>query len=170
LKWAIKKSKADIYIYASVQEYSTQDATKCKIEAHNEYYDVHVIISGEERVDIYDRTLLETDEIYDQVNDIGFYRQSEKPFASIILKPGQFLFIDTTEAHKVRINSVAEVNVRKVVFKIRKEPSINHSITHLVIDVDGTLTDSGIYYGCRDSELKKIQHQGCCRFFCCKGG
>lgn len=46
--------------------------------------------------------------------------------------------------------------------------SKGEKIQLLVIDVDGTMTDAGIYYDQNGNELKKVLHQGCSWIFCSK--
>ena len=40
-------------------------------------------------------------------------------------------------------------------------------IEYFVIDVDGTMTDAGIYYDDSGNELKKFCTKRCCWFFHC---
>lgn len=47
-------------------------------------------------------------------------------------------------------------------------PMIDYSkIEYFVIDVDGTMTDAGIYYDDAGNELKKVLYKRCRRFFHC---
>ena len=105
-------------VYANVQDYATHDDAADRYEAHREYADVQVVVSGTERIGIAARTpCLDVVEPYDEKRDIEFVRAEG---GLVPLRAGQFLVIFPHEAHEPGVHPASgPANVRKVVVKVR---------------------------------------------------
>ncbi|HET8885521.1 MAG TPA: YhcH/YjgK/YiaL family protein [Salinimicrobium sp.] len=97
-------------------EYETQPEEKAVWEAHRKYLDVHVILSGEECVQIADISNMDETSDYSNENDYQIF--TGKKEQEIHLKPGCFLILFPHEVHKTSIQVESSTSVRKKVFKI----------------------------------------------------
>ena len=107
-------------LYATLNLFETQPDDKLFFESHKEYLDIHVVIEGEERMDIADTAALALDEGASKPeNDFYVYTDTNPAHQSIILKDGDFLVAFPADAHRVKGRVDGPSNVRKVVFKIK---------------------------------------------------
>lgn len=107
-------------IFASVQQYETEDKELLKFECHKKYIDVQCILEGEE--DIYWENTEDLDG-WSEFNYEGDYALSESKNLKypISLKSGDFILLYPEDAHKPRCKNTASVLVKKVVIKIRQK-------------------------------------------------
>lgn len=94
--------------------YTTQVAEKALWEAHRLYLDIHVILEGEEYVDIADISLMKSSKDYEEDYEL-FTGQKEH---SILLRKGYFLMLFPHEVHKTTIAVGDSVDVKKKVYKL----------------------------------------------------
>lgn len=87
-------------------------------ENHHKYIDIHLVLSGAEKMDI---ALPEDLEQYDEKPDADAYFFHGKGRQQIILKPGEFLVAFPEDAHKPQQMVDAPAQITKVVFKVRVE-------------------------------------------------
>lgn len=104
-------------IYINVMERELKKPENAKLEVHNEYIDIQVLVKGEaesfgwsERADV---KLPLGD--FDTVKDIQLF--DDKPQTYYTLRPGQFTILLPDDAHAPL---VGEGTVKKVIVKVRK--------------------------------------------------
>ena len=97
--------------------FKTKEEHECLFEAHERFYDVHIILSGEERILVSSVENLKVVKSYDTVNDIMFLEgDAEKEY---ILKQGDWLVCLPEDAHKVGMAPTNKrIPIKKVVAKI----------------------------------------------------
>ena len=100
-------------LYVTRFDYETVDEAQSFFEAHRRYLDVHVMVSGCERVDLADPAGLT--EFTHQGDFWGYHGEAEQ---SLILKPGDFLVVFPGDAHRLKIQLGDPARVSKVVFKV----------------------------------------------------
>ena len=100
-------------LYATLNRYETVPLENTFFEAHKRYLDIHVLIKGEERVDIANPEKLTEFEHRDD-----FYAFHGKGEQTVILRPGSFLVVFPGDAHRIKIRTDGSCAVEKVVFKI----------------------------------------------------
>lgn len=103
-------------VYINRFSYDTVDEKDAFFEAHKHYIDVHVVLSGEEKIGISDRSILESlgyDEDSDSYELVGECEQYVK------LKPGKILICFPRDAHKVKIINNGANKVDKAVIKVK---------------------------------------------------
>lgn len=100
-------------LYATLNRYDTVPFEETFFEAHRRYLDIHVLIKGEERVDIANPENLTE---YEHSGDFYAYRGDAEQ--TVLLRPGNFLVVFPGDAHRVKIQTTAPCAVEKVVFKI----------------------------------------------------
>lgn len=102
-------------VFCLIQEYQTKAAGK--IEAHNRYIDVQVVIEGVERIDYKDRSLLESDGIFNNDKDIGFFKGDGDP---VVISKGEFAVFFPGDGHAPGLTQgESPCRVRKAVYKVK---------------------------------------------------
>ena len=100
-------------LYVTRFTYETLPLEDTFFEAHRRYLDVHLMVTGEERVELASPAGLE---LFEHKDDFYAYRgQAEQ---SLILRPGSFLVVFPEDAHRIKIQVNGPETVSKVVFKV----------------------------------------------------
>ena len=100
-------------LYATRFDYTTLPPEETFFEAHRQYLDVHVMVRGEERVEIASPKDLV---LFDHKGD--FYAYRGEADHSFVLRPGMFLVVFPDDAHRIKMQVDAPQQVSKVVFKL----------------------------------------------------
>ena len=106
--------KGDL-MYCTRFTYETIPQEESFFEAHRRYLDIHIMVEGEERVDVNrpeDLTLTEAQEGND------FYAYQGESWHSTVLKPGEFLVVFPGDAHRIKVQVDGPKTVSKAVFKV----------------------------------------------------
>lgn len=96
--------------------YETLHGEECFFEAHKKFLDIHLMLSGSERVEIAPPTSLEP--LYSRPDD-DFYAYRGQGHYKLELFPGDFLVVFPGDAHKIKMRASGSRQVTKAVFKIR---------------------------------------------------
>ena len=104
-------------IYAILTSYKTKDKKDTPIESHKEYYDLVVVLEGEERmyVDFVDDMVVDN---VDKNKDMIYYKNKEEAIR-ITMTPGIFTLFDIGDVHHPYCVSKKEEQIKKVTFKIK---------------------------------------------------
>lgn len=94
-------------------EYETKDSNEGVWEAHRKYLDIHVVVEGEEIIEISDINVAES--IKDYEDDYELFSSTAQH--KIHLKPGYFLILFPHEVHKTSVRVNEAVALKKKVFK-----------------------------------------------------
>ena len=106
--------KGDL-VYCTRFTYETIPQEESFFEAHRRYLDIHIMVEGEERVDVNrpeDLTLTEAQEGND------FYAYQGESWHSAVLRPGAFLVVFPGDAHRIKVQVDGPKTVSKAVFKV----------------------------------------------------
>ena len=103
----------DDLLYVTRFDYETIPLEEAFFEAHKKYLDVHLIMSGAERVDISHPDVLT---LFDHKDD--FYAYQGEAEQTLLLTPGSFLVVFPGDAHRIKVQVRGPENVSKVVFKL----------------------------------------------------
>lgn len=103
----------DDLLYVTRFDYETLPFEDGIFEAHKKYLDVHLLLSGEERVDI---AHPETLELFEHRDD--FYAYHGQAEQTVVLRPGSFLIVFPGDAHRLKVPVNGPAKVSKVVFKL----------------------------------------------------
>ncbi|MGT2833190.1 YhcH/YjgK/YiaL family protein [Streptococcus halotolerans] len=102
--------------YFNVIQYESTTEDQRVWESHRREYDVHYIISGEER--IYHNFLTQmTLGDYDEAGD--WQQMTGKQASELVLSPGNVLILDANDAHKTGLIVRESETIRKIVFKLK---------------------------------------------------
>ncbi len=100
-------------LYVTRFTYDTLPLNETFFEAHRRYLDVHLMMEGEERVDIASPAGLS---LFEHRDDFYAYRGEAEQ--SLVLRPGSFLVVFPEDAHRIKIQVNGPETVSKVVFKV----------------------------------------------------
>ena len=104
-------------IYANVEEYTTKDVGY--FEAHKDYLDIQILLSGEEIIEYTPLEGLSVKESYDKSRDIAFFYDGKNYVTPIKLEEGLFTVLYPQDAHKPQLKYITNQKVKKVVVKIK---------------------------------------------------
>lgn len=97
-------------------DYNTLPEGDAMWEGHAQYADIHVVLSGEEKIGVTDAARL-TATIRDKASDfIGYEGDVETWFT---MRPGDILVVYPEDVHMVKVQLKGESHVEKAVFKVR---------------------------------------------------
>lgn len=103
-------------VYYTRFTYETVAPEESFFEAHRRYLDIHVMLAGEERVDLNHPEELE---LFQAEKDSDFYAYRGVARHSVVLRPGAFLVVFPGDAHRIKVRVSGPEIVSKAVFKIR---------------------------------------------------
>ena len=103
-------------VYATRFTYETIPAEESFFEAHQNYLDIHIMLSGSERVEIAPPEKLTE---FDRVEANDFYAYRGQGDYQLVLSPGDFLVVFPGDAHRIKMQVDGPRTVTKAVFKIR---------------------------------------------------
>jgi biofilm protein TabA len=104
-------------VFAPVSEYETKLPADGKWEAHKNYIDVQIVLSGKEQIGIAPVEKATVVVPYSEAKDVMFVNPSvENDYHA---KPGTFFIFFPTEAHRPNMMDGEQVKVKKIVFKVK---------------------------------------------------
>lgn len=106
-------------VYCTRFTYETIPLEEGFFEAHRRYLDIHLMLEGEERVDVSHPDGLELTESREE-NDFYAYRGGAQH--SMVLRPGEFLVVFPGDAHRIKLQVDGPKTVSKAVFKVLIDP------------------------------------------------
>ncbi len=107
-----RKLEGDL-LYVTRFDYVTSPLEETFFEAHKKYLDVHLMLDGQERVDV---SHPDTLALFDHKDDFYAYRGEAEQ--TLILTPGSFLVVFPGDAHRIKVQVKGPETVSKVVFKL----------------------------------------------------
>ena len=91
--------KGDL-VYCTRFTYETIPQEESFFEAHRRYLDIHIMVEGEERVDM---NRPEDLKLTDAQEGNDFYAYQGESWHSTVLKPGEFLVVFPGDAHRIKV-------------------------------------------------------------------
>ena len=104
----------DVYVTRFTYETVPEEESVC--EAHRNYLDIHIMLSGSERVEIAPPEKLTE---FDRVEANDFYAYRGEGDYRLVLSPGDFLVVFPNDAHRIKMRVNGPETVTKAVFKVR---------------------------------------------------
>ena len=106
-------------LYVSRCAFRTQPDENTFYEAHRRYLDIHVVVKGEERLDVAETASLTIDEERSRPeNDFYAFTDKAPVCQRAVLRPGSFFVAFPQDAHRCQGQVDGASEVEKVVFKI----------------------------------------------------
>jgi biofilm protein TabA len=115
-----QKGKIDInkeVFFGIGLEYDTKNEIECLWEAHQKYLDIHVILEGEEVINISETSTMKQTMEFDYENDYQLFEGTKQHH--ICLRKGEFLALYPNECHQTAVKLEEASFVKKIVFKIK---------------------------------------------------
>ena len=106
--------KGDL-VYCTRFTYETIPQEESFFEAHRRYLDIHIMVEGEERVDM---NRPEDLKLTDAQEGNDFYAYQGESWHSTVLKPGEFLVVFPGDAHRIKVQVDGPKTGSKAVFKV----------------------------------------------------
>ena len=103
-------------VYAMVTENPTKDMDSTKWESHHSYIDLHMVITGEEKIGVADISKLTVTMPYDASKDLVNYTGEGNFYTAM---PGTFFLFFPADAHRPNITTNGNKPDKKIVIKIR---------------------------------------------------
>lgn len=104
-------------IFVNVAEYETELAAERFWEAHREYIDLHVLMEGQERIDV-SFTQNMQEKSYDAAKDM-LVLEGQAQAGVNMLHAGDFLVCYPQDAHRTAVHVDLKSKVKKCIFKIK---------------------------------------------------
>ena len=99
-----------------VAEYTTVKREERFWEAHKAYLDIHILVKGEETIDI---NFIENMKLGEYKEADDFLPMEGDMQASITLKPGDFLICYPEDAHRTGVIATKVSDLKKGIFKVK---------------------------------------------------
>ena len=96
--------------------YQTISDEESFFEAHEKFLDIHLMLSGSERVEIASPKALTQ---FDSQPENDFYAYRGQGTHKLVLAPGDFLVVWPDDAHKIKMMLEHPETVTKAVFKVK---------------------------------------------------
>ena len=103
-------------VFVNRFDYETVSPQQAVWEGHEQYADIHVLLSGCERIGVSDAADLTVTSRNPEEDFVGF----EGPVTNwLSMQPGQVLIVFPEDVHMVKVQLDGECQVQKAVFKVR---------------------------------------------------
>lgn len=103
-------------LFVNIVEYTTTTAEERFWEAHKSYLDIHVMLRGEEQIDL---NFISNMDIKEYVAEDDFLPMNGKKNGSVILREGDFLICYPGDAHRTAVMVDEPSGLKKAIFKVR---------------------------------------------------
>jgi YhcH/YjgK/YiaL family protein len=103
-------------VFAFITENPTKDPDSTKWESHRNYIDLHLVITGEEKIGVADISTLMVTMPYDESKDLINYTGEGKFYTA---DPGTFFLFFPSDAHRPGVTTGGNKPDKKIVIKIR---------------------------------------------------
>ena len=103
-------------LFVNIVEYTTTTPENRFWEAHRQYLDLHVMLSGEEQIDL---NFIENLHQKEYVPADDFLPLEGEKNSYVILREGDFLLCFPHDAHRTAVAVNSPCTIRKAIFKIK---------------------------------------------------
>lgn len=103
-------------LFVNIVEYTTTKPEERFWEAHREYLDIHVMLEGEEQIDV---AFIENMKQGDYVPEDDFLPLEGKKSGCVALRKGDFLVCYPQDAHRTGVAADQPSMVKKAIFKLK---------------------------------------------------
>lgn len=103
-------------LFVNIVEYTTTEAENRFWEAHKNYLDVHLMLNGEEQIDL---NFIQNMDVKEFVEKDDFLPMNGEKNSSIILRNGDFLICYPCDGHRTAVMVKEPNTIKKAIFKVR---------------------------------------------------
>lgn len=102
--------------FVNIVEYETTAPENRFWEAHRKYLDVHLMLDGQEQIDL---NFIENMAQKEFVDQDDFLPLEGEPNSHVILRPGDFLICYPEDGHRTAVAVKGTEKIKKAIFKVR---------------------------------------------------
>lgn len=103
-------------LFVNIVEYTTTEAENRFWEAHKNYLDVHLMLHGEEQIDL---NFIQNMDAKEFVEKDDFLPMDGDKNSSVILRDGDFLICYPADGHRTAVKVKEPNTIKKAIFKVR---------------------------------------------------
>ena len=103
-------------LFVNIVEYETTKPENRFWEAHRNYLDVHLMLDGQEQIDL---NFIENMEQKDFVQKDDFLPMDGEPNSHVVLRAGDFLVCYPDDGHRTAVAAEGPERIKKAIFKVR---------------------------------------------------
>lgn len=103
-------------LFVNIVEYTTTTADQRFWEAHREYLDIHVMLSGAEQIDL---NFIENMEQKEFEPESDFLPLKGEANGHVVLNEGDFLICYPHDAHRTAVKIDEPESIKKAIFKVK---------------------------------------------------
>ena len=103
-------------LFVNIVEYTTTTPEERFWEAHKNYLDVHVMIHGNEQIDL---NFIQNMELKDFVEKDDFLPMDGEKNSSVVLTDGDFLICYPSDGHRTAVQVQEPEAIKKAIFKVK---------------------------------------------------
>ncbi len=103
-------------LFVNIVEYTTTTAENRFWEAHKKYLDIHLMLDGEEQIDV---NFIENMQLKEFVEKDDFLPMDGEKNASVILRKGDFLICYPQDGHRTAVSVAEPDKIKKAIFKVQ---------------------------------------------------
>jgi len=103
-------------LFVNIVEYETVEAEKRFWEAHRDYLDIHLMLKGEEQIDM---NFIQNMDVKDYVPEDDFLPMEGEKNGDVRLREGDFLICYPADAHRTAVSVNGSQKIKKAIFKVR---------------------------------------------------
>lgn len=103
-------------LFVNIVEYQTTQPENRFWEAHRNYLDVHLMLDGQEQIDL---NFIENMEQKEFVEKDDFLPMDGKPNSHVVLRAGDFLICYPEDGHRTAVAVDGPEKIKKAIFKVR---------------------------------------------------
>ena len=101
--------------FVNIVEYTTKNAEERFWEAHKKYLDVHLMLDGEEQIDL---NFLSNMDVKEFVEADDFVPMDGEKNSSVVLRNGDFLICYPQDGHRTAVMVSEPKTIKKAIFKV----------------------------------------------------
>jgi len=106
-------------VFAQISSYQTKPPREGRVEAHQRFVDIQIVLSGSEIIEVTPLCGLIPETEDDEQNDIRFYKVPDVPAVRLLLTPGSFALFYPQDTHRPGLTPHSGTTaVKKVIIKI----------------------------------------------------
>lgn len=103
-------------LFVNIVEYETVGADDRFWEAHRAYLDVHLMLVGEEQIDL---NFIQNMDVKPFIRQDDFLPMDGEKNSSVILREGDFLICYPSDGHRTAVAVDGSEKIKKAIFKVR---------------------------------------------------
>lgn len=103
-------------LFVNIVEYETKDKEICKWEAHKKYIDIHVLLKGQERIDL---NFIDHLKMGAFVEKEDFLPLEGNESCIVKMAPNDFLICFPEDGHMTGIVAAEPERIKKAIFKVQ---------------------------------------------------